>query len=224
MTRNNKHSKTLFTAAKAALVAAATITVTAAGPAAAVVPAAAPLGVAGAAAVGTGLTATKALSEETRDEAARAAAEAEYIAAVAASMQEQARIADATWHNPVASYYISSYFDEIRPSGPHNAVDLAGAEGQDVFAGRTGTVTSAGWQSGYGFTVEIDHGDGHTTLYAHLMSEPYVTVGQRVAGGQPIGALGSTGFSTGPHLHLEVKQNGVLVDPLAIMPIPQSAG
>ncbi len=171
----------------------------------------------------TDLDAAQAEQETGAAEAARVAAEAEFNAAVAKSMIEKAEAEAAAWHNPVSSYYMSSYYGEMRSDGPHNAIDLAGPEGQDVRAGRSGTVISAGWQSGYGFTVEIDHGDGHTSLYAHLMSEPYVAVGQSVAGGQPIGALGNTGYSTGPHLHLEVERNGVLISPLEVMPIPESA-
>ncbi len=185
---------------------AATVAVAAAGPAAAATPTVAPVDVAGPTVVD------------------QAAAEAEFVAAVSASMNAKAQAADATWHTPVASYYISSYFDEMRPEGQHSATDLAGPQGQDVLAGRSGVVTAAGWQDGYGFTVEIDHGDGNATLYAHLMSEPYVGVGQRVSGGYPIGALGTTGYSTGPHLHLELTQNGVLVDPISVLPIPPSAG
>lgn len=176
--------------------------------------------VSGSAAVGAPVTDPAAAEADAAAEAARAAAEAEFREAVAKSMVEQAAAADAAWHTPVGDYRISSYYGEMRSDGPHNAIDLAGPEGQDVVAGRTGTVTSAGWQSGYGFTVEIDHGDGHTSLYAHLMSEPYVAVGQRVAGGQPIGALGNTGYSTGPHLHLEVERHGVLINPMEVMPIP----
>lgn len=148
-----------------------------------------------------------------------AAPTAEEVAAAAAA-EQAAR--DAAWHTPVGSYLVSSYYAEQRGDGPHLAVDLAGAEGQDVLAARSGTVTSAGWQDGYGFTVEIDHGDGHTTLYGHLMTDPYVAVGQHVSGGQPIGALGTTGYSTGPHLHLELEFHGASVDPMTVIPIPDS--
>lgn len=141
-------------------------------------------------------------------------------AAAAAAAEQAAR--DAAWHTPVGSYLVSSYYAEARGDGPHLAVDLAGAEGQDVLAARSGTVTAAGWQDGYGFTVEIDHGDGHTTLYGHLMTDPYVSVGQHVIGGQPIGALGTTGYSTGPHLHLELEFQGASVDPMTVIPIPDS--
>lgn len=182
--------------------------------------------VSGSASVGSSVTdpdAAEVEQETASAEAARVAAEAEFNDAVAQSMIEKAEAEAAAWHNPVSSYHLSSYYGEMRSDGPHHAIDLAGPEGQDVRAGRSGTVISAGWQSGYGFTVEIDHGDGHTSLYAHLMSEPYVAVGQSVAGGQPIGALGNTGYSTGPHLHLEVERDGVLINPLEVMPIPESA-
>ena len=102
------------------------------------------------------------------------------------------------------------------------AIDLAGPEGQDVFAARSGTVVAAGWEDGYGFTVTIDHGDGHTTKYGHMMSQPLVSAGQHVSGGQPIGYLGTTGDSTGPHLHLELKLNGASIDPSSLIPMVDS--
>lgn len=147
-------------------------------------------------------------------------AAAQAAAAAAALAEQQAR--DAAWHTPVAAYVISSYYGEARGDGAHYAIDLAGPEGQDVFAARSGTVISAGWQGGYGYAVEIDHGDGHTTLYGHLMGEPYVAVGQHVSGGQPIGALGTTGDSSGPHLHLELELNGASIDPSSLIPMVDS--
>ena len=77
-----------------------------------------------------------------------------------------------------------------------------------------GTVLSAGAQSGYGNTVVINHGNGLATLYAH-QSRMAVSAGQTVSRGETIGYIGSTGYSTGPHLHFEVRVNGSPVDPMS---------
>lgn len=120
---------------------------------------------------------------------------------------------------PVTSGFISSYFGER--SDPfdgretfHKGVDFAGAEGSNVIAVAAGVVTWAGERSGYGKLVEINHGDGYMTRYAHN-ERLLVTVGQTVTRGQPIALMGSTGRSTGPHVHFEVVRNGRQVDPLS---------
>jgi murein DD-endopeptidase MepM/ murein hydrolase activator NlpD len=98
----------------------------------------------------------------------------------------------------------------------HSGIDIAGPgiNGAAVVASGDGRVISAGWRGGFGNTVIIDHGDGVTTLYAHLLSGGiHVSVGQQVTAGQRIGSVGSTGFSTGPHLHWEVRVNGQPRDP-----------
>jgi len=94
----------------------------------------------------------------------------------------------------------------------HTGIDFRGAIGEPVHATASGTVTVAGWSGGYGRMVEIDHGNGLSTRYGHL-SEIEVKVGQTVKIGQMIGRLGSTGRSTGPHLHYETRINGEAVDP-----------
>jgi len=73
-------------------------------------------------------------------------------------------------------------------------------------------VRFVGWQAGYGQMVVLDHGNGLETTYSHL-SRALVTTGERVAGGQLIGRIGNTGWSTGPHLFFEVRRNGVAIDP-----------
>lgn len=94
----------------------------------------------------------------------------------------------------------------------HAGLDFAASYGSKIRAADSGTVIFAGWYGGYGRAVIIDHGNGITTLYGHT-SELYVTEGQAVERGQAIAAVGSTGFSTGPHLHFEVRRNGTPVDP-----------
>lgn len=95
----------------------------------------------------------------------------------------------------------------------HAGIDFGAGHGTVIRAADSGTVIFAGWYGGYGRSVIIDHGNDLTTLYAHS-SEVYVSEGQGVQRGQAIAAVGSTGLSTGPHLHFEVRQNGTPVDPL----------
>lgn len=94
----------------------------------------------------------------------------------------------------------------------HAGIDLAAAEGTQVVAPAAGTITQAGDNGGYGNFIAIDHGRGIVTQYGHL-SRVLVKAGDRVTRGQHIGALGNTGRSTGPHLHYEVRLNGIPVNP-----------
>lgn len=98
----------------------------------------------------------------------------------------------------------------------HTGIDIGAPEGAPIVAAAAGTVIVAGWADGYGNTVAIDHGGGIATLYGH-QSSIAVAVGQQVAAGQVVGAVGSTGRSTGPHLHFEVRVNGTPVDPLGYL-------
>ncbi len=96
----------------------------------------------------------------------------------------------------------------------HHAVDIANTEGTAIYASDSGYVVVAGWEkSGYGKVVIINHGNGFQTLYAHL-SVISVSVGQSVAKGQRVGLMGNTGFSTGSHLHFEIREGSQLSDPL----------
>jgi len=122
---------------------------------------------------------------------------------------------------PVASGFISSYFGER--SDPfdgrdafHKGVDFAGAPGSSVTAVAAGVVTWAGERSGFGKLIEINHGDGFVTRYAHN-ERTLVTVGETVKRGEPVALMGSTGRSTGPHVHFEVLRNGRQVDPLSFV-------
>jgi murein DD-endopeptidase MepM/ murein hydrolase activator NlpD len=100
----------------------------------------------------------------------------------------------------------------IRAPAMHTGMDFRGDAGDPARATADGTVTIAAWQGGYGKMVEVDHGNGLATRYAHL-SEIIVKVGQRVRAGHIVGKVGSTGRSTGPHLHYETRVNGEAVDP-----------
>lgn len=94
----------------------------------------------------------------------------------------------------------------------HTGIDIGGAIGTAIYAYRSGTVRYSGWGNGYGKYVVIDHWDGTTTYYAHC-SELLVYAGQQVSEGQIISKIGVTGYTTGPHLHFEIRINGVPVNP-----------
>jgi murein DD-endopeptidase MepM/ murein hydrolase activator NlpD len=99
----------------------------------------------------------------------------------------------------------------------HEGQDIDAAYGTPVLVAATGRVIIAGWQRGYGNVVYVDHGSGLSTRYGHL-SAIDVSVGQTVTRGQTIGLVGSTGRSTGPHLHYEVRINNQPVDPRPYLP------
>jgi len=116
--------------------------------------------------------------------------------------------------NPVITspfgYRIHPIYGDLRL---HSGVDFAATTGTPVFAADDGTVVTAGWMSGYGNTVVIDHGGALATLYGHN-SQLLVSAGQVVKRGQKIALAGSTGNSTGPHVHFEVRVHGTPVDPV----------
>lgn len=117
---------------------------------------------------------------------------------------------------PVSGGRISQAFNRQR----HRAIDIAVPFGSPVTAADNGTVVLAGWNTqGYGYRVVIDHNNDYLTLYAHL-SNYYVKPGDVVEKGQIIGAIGSTGNSTGPHLHFELRDFGRLKDPLQFVTRP----
>lgn len=119
---------------------------------------------------------------------------------------------------PITKGWLSSYFG-VRTDpftgkrARHYGLDFAGSEGGDVVAVAAGVVTFSGPRYGYGNMVEINHGNGFVTRYAHNKSN-LVQVGDVVKKGQVISLMGSSGRSTGPHVHFEVLQNGKVVDPL----------
>jgi len=118
------------------------------------------------------------------------------------------------WPLPRGSFWISQRFKH----GKHMALDMAAPLGTPVYAADMGRVVKAGWSEiGYGYRVIIDHGIDYITLYAHL-SEYYVQSGDIVQKGEIIGRVGTTGNSTGPHLHFEIRDYGYLIDPLLVLP------
>jgi murein DD-endopeptidase MepM/ murein hydrolase activator NlpD len=104
----------------------------------------------------------------------------------------------------------------------HKGIDYAAGTGTPIMAAGDARVKSIGWNGGYGRTVVLDHGRGYTTLYAHMSRFGKIKPGQRIGQGTVIGYVGSTGMSTGPHLHYEFRINGVHRNPLSVtMPPPE---
>ena len=127
---------------------------------------------------------------------------------------------NSTWQCPVPYYTLTSPFGmRVHPvlgyKRMHNGIDMACASGTPIYATRSGTVTVASYQAGgAGNYVSINHGDGFSSIYMH-MTHYIVYVGQQVSKGQVIGYVGSTGISTGPHLHFGISYGGTYVNPLA---------
>ena len=124
-------------------------------------------------------------------------------------------------HNPVPGQSVSSSFGVrrdpiLRLPAMHAGIDFRAKTGTDIRASGSGIVTKAGWAGGYGRLVEISHGDGLTTRYAH-MSKVLVRKGERIETGTIVGKVGTSGRSTGPHLHYEVRRNGAAIDPVRFL-------
>lgn len=124
---------------------------------------------------------------------------------------------------PSKARYITSPFGPRNTgisgaSTDHKGVDIGAAYYTDIYAAQSGKVIQAGWNGGYGYSVTISHDAGVATVYAHMWTTPFVKVGQYVEKGQVIGECGSTGVSSGPHIHYEVRVNGTQIDPLPYLP------
>jgi|YNPBryantNP2012_1023418.scaffolds.fasta_scaffold01327_10 LysM repeat protein len=118
---------------------------------------------------------------------------------------------------PTGSSRVSGWYFRDRRNPSHIGIDYACHSGDPIYASENGVVTIAGWNGGYGILVEISHGNGFTTRYGHL-SDLIVGCGESVFQGQLLGYCGSTGWSTGPHLHFEIRYNGVPQDPQNYLP------
>ena len=124
------------------------------------------------------------------------------------------------FRSPLSGRYSSTYGRRIHPifrtRGFHNGLDIAVPNGRRVGAARKGKVISAGWMGGYGKAIIIQHDKGYKTLYGHL-SRIFVRPGQHVSSGRIIGRAGSTGWSTGPHLHFTIWKHNRLKNPMDIL-------
>ncbi len=129
---------------------------------------------------------------------------------------EQPEVASSGWVRPVPGAVTSGFGPRLHPIlgyyRMHTGWDMSAGTGTPIASATAGTVILAGWFGGYGNTVVVDHGGGLTTLYAH-QSSLAVSYGAAVGAGDVVGYAGSTGLSTGPHLHFEVRVNGNPVDP-----------
>ena len=123
-----------------------------------------------------------------------------------------------TWPCPASRYISSSFGNRLHPTLNvwkfHTGIDIGCSAGKDIVAAASGKVIMSQWYGGYGNCVMIDHGGGIVTLYGHA-SKLLVSKGQVVKQGQVIALVGSTGRSTGPHLHFEVRKNGQYIDPMS---------
>lgn len=162
-----------------------------------------------------------AVADEAQARAEAVAAAAAKAAADAAAAAEAAKRLVA----PIGTNIVSGFGYRVDPFGwgtsMHEGLDYASGCGAEIYSAGAGTVIESGWMGGYGWRVVVDHGviDGHAlqSTYNHMV-QPGVGVGTVVEKGTVIGYIGSTGASTGCHLHFEIKQDGVLVDPLMILP------
>jgi len=150
-------------------------------------------------------------------EQAAAAAAAQQAAAAAAAAAEAERLARA-WVVPTSGYRLTARFGAAGRhwANRHSGLDFAAAAGTPVVAVHTGAVVSAGWAGAYGNRIVVRHAGGIETWYCHL-SAFAASAGQQVGTGHQIGRVGSTGNTTGPHLHLEVRRGGSPVDPAAFL-------
>ncbi|WP_330297248.1 M23 family metallopeptidase [Streptomyces sp. NBC_00503] len=162
-------------------------------------------------------TARKAAEAAAAEQAAKETREAEEAkaAAEAKAKQEAAAVAG-SYSLPTSAYTLTSHYGDagsMWSSGHHTGLDFAAPTGTPVKAVGSGKITSAGWSGAYGYRIVLELPDGTEIWYCHLSSMS--VTGGTVAAGDTIGRVGATGNVTGPHLHLEVREGGSTVDPLA---------
>jgi murein DD-endopeptidase MepM/ murein hydrolase activator NlpD len=166
--------------------------------------------------------AAAALKRKRALEAAARAAAAAAAAQNGGNTQPAGQVSSGGWARPAGGYIASSYGPRLAPcsgcSSFHEGVDLAAGCWAPIYAAHSGTVVYAGGYGGYGNYIRIDHGGGVTTAYGHIVDGGIlVGSGQHVGGGQIIARVGSTGHSTGCHLHFEVRIYGSATDPVRFM-------
>jgi murein DD-endopeptidase MepM/ murein hydrolase activator NlpD len=165
------------------------------------------------------LSDVRASRAEHLDEVESLAAESASLAAEIREAQAQAAASSTGSGTPSASGFIWPVNGVVvsgfgwRGSRMHEGIDISASSGTPIWAAAAGTVIWSGWRGGYGNAVVVDHGNGLATLYAHS-SSLLVSVGQSVGQGETVALVGTTGNSSGPHLHFEVRVNGTAVDPL----------
>nr|WSX51076.1 M23 family metallopeptidase [Streptomyces sp. NBC_00974] len=163
-------------------------------------------------------TARKAAEAAAAEQVAKEAREAQEAKAAAEAKAEQERIAQSagSYALPTSAYTLTSHYGDsgsMWSSGHHTGLDFAAPTGTPVKAVGGGKITSAGWSGAYGYRIVLELPDGTEIWYCHLSSMS--VTGGSVAAGDTIGRVGATGNVTGPHLHLEVREGGSTVDPLA---------
>ncbi|MCU0294772.1 MAG: M23 family metallopeptidase [Candidatus Nanopelagicales bacterium] len=156
----------------------------------------------------------------TPDQMALAAKKAKQMEIAAAKRAKlRAQRSSGPMFTPTTNFHYSARFGQAGgswSSGHHTGLDFAAPSGTPVFSALAGKVVEAGWGGAYGNHIIVRHDNGVETLYAHLTSAN-VNAGDRVLRGQRIGSVGSTGNSSGPHLHFEVLKNGTQRDPAAFL-------
>jgi murein DD-endopeptidase MepM/ murein hydrolase activator NlpD len=152
-----------------------------------------------------------------------AASFAEVTGTLAHNSEKMARIPSimptAGWLS--SAFSLSRFHPILHYARPHEGIDVSAPMGAPIVAPAGGVVQRVTWETGYGNVLEVDHGDGIVTKYAHC-SKIVVRPGQKVKRGQIIANVGSTGLSTGPHVHYEIHVNGKVVDPLTYV-LPEGA-
>ena len=140
-----------------------------------------------------------------------------YFSEAGEAMQKQFLKAPLSYSRITSGYTYARFHPVTHNTGPHRAIDYAAPIGTPVMSVGDGTVMQAGWNGGFGNYIDIHHNDTYSTQYAHLSSYARgITRGAKVKQGEVIGYVGSTGWSTGPHLHYQIKKYGTLVNPLQI--------